>query len=299
MTALDPTTGAIKWMHPTSGWVIPALAVANGLVFAAAEDTIEVLDAANGQVVWEYSTGGYLYSAPTIAGGILYVASTDGNLYAFSAGPYPDNTTAYAVPTVGSNPPQFTPFRTPQPAERLEGAEQCFDDTGKCAHGIFLQYWQANGGLDRFGPAVTDELNEAGRTVQYFRNAYFQTYTTGDGTTGVRLGALDWRLFYPTPGDKYFDRTGPITGDTYFDQTGHNLAEPFLTFWHEHGEVALLGYPVSEPFTQFNVVTRQDRLVQFFERSSLELITAGDGTQHIEVGPLGLQHYLERYGALP
>ena len=27
VTALDPTTGAIKWMHPTSGWVLPALSV--------------------------------------------------------------------------------------------------------------------------------------------------------------------------------------------------------------------------------------------------------------------------------
>ena len=55
----------------------------------------------------------------------------------------------------------------PVPAVRLSGGEKCFGATGRCMHGIFLGYWQAHGGLDRFGYPVTDELAEGGRTVQY------------------------------------------------------------------------------------------------------------------------------------
>ena len=299
VTALDPSTGAIKWLHPTSGWVIPALAVANGLVFAAAEDTVEVLDASNGQLLWEFATGGYLYAAPTVAGGVLYVASTDGNLFAFSAGPYPDNTTAFAVPTVGSDPPGFTPFRTPQPGARQEGEEQCFDATSKCVRGPLLQFWRTNGGLHRFGPAATDELNEAGRTVQYFRNAYIQSYTEPDGQLGARMGPLDFRLFYPIPKDERFDHAEPISGTTYVSETGHNLPEPFLTFWRTNGEVSSLGYPVSEPLTEYNVVDGQTKRVQYFERARLEIIKGEDGSEHVELGALGLERYLRRYGKLP
>ena len=299
VTALDPSTGQVKWQHPTSGWVIPAIAVANGLVFAAAQDTVEVINAATGALVWEYSTEGTIYSAPTVAGGILYVASTDGNIYAFTASPYSDNPTAYAVPTIGANPPQFTPFRTPVPAPPLDGDKQCFDDTGKCVRGAFLAFWNANGALDRFGPAVTDELNEGGRTVQYFRNAYLQMYTQPDGTPGVRPGPLDYRLFYYTPEDVHFDRADPLSGTTYVPETGHNLPEPFLTFWRTHGEVASLGYPVSEPLSEFNVVDKQTHRVQYFERARLEIVTGPDGAEHVQIGALGLQHYLQRYGKLP
>lgn len=82
-------------------------------------------------------------------------------------------------------------------------------------------------------------------------------------------------------------------------ETDHNLPEPFLTYWRTHGEVASLGYPVSEPLTEYNVVDRQTKRVQYFERARLEIVTDPDGTQHLEIGALGLQHYLQRYGKLP
>jgi outer membrane protein assembly factor BamB len=298
VTALDPTTGAVKWIHPTSGWVIPALAVANGLVVAGAEDTVEVLNAATGDLLWEYATDGPLYAPPTIAGGILYIASTDGYVYAFSAGPYPDKTAAYQVGSVGSNPPGFTPFRTPVPAQPLQGEEQCFDNK-LCVRGAFLQFFRDKGGINRFGPPATSELNEAGRTVQYFRNAVLQLYIKEGGTPEVRQQSLDYRLEYYTPHDQHFERTDPIPNTTYFDQTGHNVPEPFISFWHANGEVAGLGYPVSEPLTEYNVVDGQTHRAQYFERARLEVIKSADGTEHVEIGAIGLQRYLQRYGKLP
>jgi outer membrane protein assembly factor BamB len=298
--ALDPGSGAIKWMHPTTGAVLPALAAANGLVVAASDDTVEVVHAATGELLWEYATEGIVYAAPTIAGGMLYVASTDGYVYAFSAGPYEGETAAFNVDAVGSNPPFFTPFRKPVEAARLPGPEECFEETGKCARGDFLQFWRERGGLERFGPAVTNELNEAGRTVQYFRNAVLQIHPKweGDGTE-VRFGKLDFRLAYPTPKDERFDPAQPLPDATFVKETNHNIPEPFYTYWREHGDVPNLGYPVSEPLDEYNVVDGQTRRVQHFERSRLEIVKDEDGTERVSLGSLGLQKYRQRYGELP
>jgi polyvinyl alcohol dehydrogenase (cytochrome) len=339
--ALDPSTGARKWIHPTSGWVIPALAVANGLVVAAGDDTVEVLHAATGELLWEYATEATIYAAPTIAGGTLYVASTDGHVYAFSAQPYPDNPQPYEIQQVGSNPPNFTPFRKPVPAPPRPGPQECFPDTGKCVRGDFLQFWQERGGLERFGPAVTDELNEAGRTVQYFRNAVLEIRPRPDGQgTEVRFTKLDYRLFTykeyqpederfqpaePLPGASLWagdpaspglasppahedpptthpiQPGQPLTGTTavYFRETRHNLPEPFLSFWRAHGEVAGIGYPVSEPFDEFIMVDGAVRRVQYFERARLEIVKDQNGTERVAFGALGLHRYLHRYGTLP
>ena len=298
--ALDPTTGAVKWIHPTTGSVIPALAVANGLVAAAGDDTVEVLDAATGSVLWEYATEATIYAPPTIAGGVLYVASNDGYLYAFSAGPYGDSKAAYKVPPVGSNPPGFTPFRMPVAAAKLTGDEQCFQDTGKCTRGDFLQFWRDKGGLERFGPAVTDELDEAGRTVQYFRNAELELHPKADGSGNeVRIGKLDFRLFYYKPKDEHFDPAQPISGSTFITQTNHNVSGPFLTYWKSHGDVAALGYPVSEVFDEYSVLDEKVHTVQYFERSRLELTKNVDGSEQVVLGALGLQKYKQRYGKLP
>jgi polyvinyl alcohol dehydrogenase (cytochrome) len=300
--ALDPTTGAIKWIHPTSGWVLAALAAANGLIAAAGDDTVEVLNAATGDLLWEYATEGTIYAAPTIAGGVLYVASTDGHVYAFSAGPYPDNPDAYKVGQVGSNPPGFTPFRKPVEAPTSDRVEQCFDNSKFCIGGDFQQFWNERGGLERFGLPVTKELVEAGRTVQYFRNAVLERHLKPDGSgTEVRIGRLDFRLAYPTPKDERFEPAQPISAtNTFFiPETHHNLPEPILTYWREHGDVANLGYPVSEPFDETNLIDGQTRRVQYFERSRLEIVKGEDGTEHVEVGALGLWKYQSRYGALP
>jgi polyvinyl alcohol dehydrogenase (cytochrome) len=300
--ALDPTTGAVRWMHPTSGWVIAALAAANGMVVAAGDDTVEVLNAATGELLWEYATGGTLYAAPTIAGGALYVASTDGYVYAFGAGPYPDKATAYKVGQVGSNPPGFTPYRKPVEAPTTERNEQCFDETQRCIGGDFQQFWLERGELERFGPPVTKELVEAGRTVQYFRNAVLERHPKPDGIgTEVRIGRLDFRLAYPSPEDERFEAAQPISGTNtaFIPETNHNLSEPFLTYWREHGDVVNLGYPVSESFDRTDPIDGQTLRVQYFERSRLEIVKGADGTEQVAVGALGLWKYQSRYGALP
>jgi polysaccharide biosynthesis protein PslG len=204
------------------------------------------------------------------------------------------------VDQVGSEPPPFSPFRKLVEAPRLPGEEQCYGDTGKCAHGDFLAFWRDHGGLERFGPAVTGELNEAGRTVQYFRNATLELHPKNDGQgTEVRYGKLDFRLAYYGLEDKNFGPAQPISGATYIKETQHNLQEPFLAYWRAHGDIANLGYPVSEPFDETDIIDGQTRHVQYFERSRLDLTVGQDGIGHVSPGALGLHKYQQRYGKLP
>lgn len=52
--------------------------------------------------------------------------------------------------------------------------QRWFAETGHSVGGAFWQFWQANGGLPIFGYPLTDELTEAGQTVQYFERAVFE-----------------------------------------------------------------------------------------------------------------------------
>jgi hypothetical protein len=280
--------------------VIPALTAANGLVFAAGGDTLEVMRADTGELLWEHAVESDMYAPPTISEGTLFAASSYGHVFAFSAGPYPDDAKTYKIGKEGTNPPAFTAFRKPVPAAKLQGEEQCFSDTGKCARGDFLKFWRDNGGQERFGPAVTDELDEAGRTVQYFRNAVLAIYPKGDGPGNeVRYAKMDFRLFYFSKQNPFFDATSARQGATFVPQTNHNLTEPFLTYWKMHGDVAALGYPVSEPFDEFQKLDGKVHTVQYFERSRLEVVKDADGTQHVVLGALGLEKYMQRYGVMP
>ncbi len=71
----------------------------------------------------------------------------------------------------------------------------------------------------------------------------------------------------------------------YFSATGHHLAEPFLSFWRQHGGVRIFGYPLSEAHD------REGLLVQYFERARMEAPLGCAGVRECPV-------QLTRVGAL-
>ncbi|MEZ4521739.1 MAG: polysaccharide deacetylase family protein [Thermomicrobiales bacterium] len=52
-------------------------------------------------------------------------------------------------------------------------------------------------------------------------------------------------------------------GPAYVPETGHHIYEPFLSVWRQY-DLAILGYPVSEPIEQDGMI------VQYFERARFE-----------------------------
>lgn len=66
-----------------------------------------------------------------------------------------------------------------------------FPQTGHALSNGFLSYWRDRGGVGTFGYPLSEELQENGRTVQYFERARFEVVpATAEGPTSVGLGQI-------------------------------------------------------------------------------------------------------------
>ena len=79
-----------------------------------------------------------------------------------------------------------------------------FGETSHGLGGLFLEYWNAHGGLDIFGYPISDEIPEVledGRiyTVQYFERARMELHPERDAGDQVMLGLLGRALFLNEP----------------------------------------------------------------------------------------------------
>ncbi len=148
-----------------------------------------------------------------------------------------------------SNPPADTRF---------------YPQTGHSVSFGFKRFFDTRGGLDLFGYPTTEEIKEAGWTVQYFQRARFEYHPEFAGTPyEVELGLLGDLTAQQT--GLSFSKAGPASGARFYPQTSHNLSGPFLTYFDSRGGLDIFGYPTSEPFQ------RAGFTVQYFQRSRLEL----------------------------
>jgi len=80
--ALDARTGALLW-QVVIGATVNSPAVANGVIYAASQNSLYALNAATGTILWSYPTDGNNFSSPAVANGIVFLNS-ELTLYAFS-----------------------------------------------------------------------------------------------------------------------------------------------------------------------------------------------------------------------
>ena len=69
-----------------------------------------------------------------------------------------------------------------------------FAQTGHTLSGAFLDFWRKNGGLARFGYPISEQAQEAGKTVQYFERARFEVATGQEAKGPVQLGLIGTEL---------------------------------------------------------------------------------------------------------
>jgi hypothetical protein len=95
-------------------------------------------------------------------------------------------------------------FLRPEPFESRPGLRY-FPETGFGVGGLFLQFWEENGGLMSFGYPISAEFDEVqpdGRAfrVQYFERARFELHPEAAGTPYVvQLGLLGSALYFGEP----------------------------------------------------------------------------------------------------
>ncbi|HJZ46438.1 MAG TPA: glycosyl hydrolase [Roseiflexaceae bacterium] len=174
---------------------------------------------------------------------------------------------------------------------------QFFPESGHSLRGSFQAYWEANGGLSRFGYPLTEEIvePEAGHgrphVVQYFERARFEYFPENAGTPyEVQLGPLGAAILSRFGVDW---QTQPKVADAppdcvFFEPTGHSLCPPFRERWEQLGGLALLGQPITQPFQATRADNGQPYTVQYFERARFEYFAENAGTPYeVQLGLLG------------
>ncbi|MCL5256230.1 MAG: DUF11 domain-containing protein [Chloroflexi bacterium] len=114
---------------------------------------------------------------------------------------WPENKPPYNV-LVSDLGRQLYPADPPVPAGPSTYGHRYFAETGHWVHGLFLDYWQANGGLMMFGYPITEQYDQDGVLIQVFERARMEYHPENQGTPYVvQLGLL---------GEEYLRSTGRI-----------------------------------------------------------------------------------------
>jgi uncharacterized protein YkwD len=152
--------------------------------------------------------------------------------------------------------------------------------------GSFLQFFDANGGLGMFGYPISDPVNENGRTVQYFERQRFEYHSEAEGTSHVvQLSRLGAELAPESARSQLTKSFASQANNLYFKESGHSLRGPFLDYWRAHGGVRVLGFPITEQYSENGL------LVQYFERARMEYHPEiGSGARGVQLGLLGRQY---------
>lgn len=162
-----------------------------------------------------------------------------------------------------------------------------FPETGHTLANGFLSYWEQNGGLAIFGYPLTNEIQQHGTTMQYFERARFEWHPgAAPDNYDVLLGLLGDEVTAKrrAAGEAPFQPVAANDACTYFAPTGHNLCNPFSDYWNANGGLAIIGYPISEAFSEGGFT------VQYFERARFEYHPENAGTPYaVLLGRLGAQ----------
>ncbi|MDE2816611.1 MAG: hypothetical protein OXK81_07920 [Chloroflexota bacterium] len=156
-----------------------------------------------------------------------------------------------------------------------------FPETGASVSFGFKRFFEERGGVEIFGYPITPEIQEGGRTVQYFQRARFEYHPEHAGTRyEVQLGLLGDIL---TSGRTFPKATpvGTTENQRYFPETGHIVSGAFLRFFNTRGKLDIFGYPTSE------VIQENGKTVQYFQRSRFEYYPQLPETHQITLGLLG------------
>lgn len=179
-----------------------------------------------------------------------------------------------------------------------------FPVTGHHVAGDLLEFWRENGGIERIGYPVSEEIRDGERGRQYFERGVIE-YAPSTGLTFGRLGAeaaQDRReaAFRPITREEF----GSDRADRrFFAETGYGVTGPFARFWETNGGVGRFGFPVSAALQEPVGENRAMITVQYFERGRLELYgdqvrIANLGRELVMAKRLGAEPVAQRLGAV-
>lgn len=136
-----------------------------------------------------------------------------------------------------------------------------FDESGHSVRGVFLEFFEDNGGVAIFGYPITEAFErQDGWLVQYFQRACFE-WDMDSSAQYVQLMPLGLALRDPAPPkpSKMFS-----VAERYFPETGQAVGWEFLDFYEAKGGRAIFGIPIT------GLLIEDGRTVQYFENARFE-----------------------------
>jgi hypothetical protein len=210
--------------------------------------------------------------------------------------------TSIPAPTTGT--PVAPTVAPTVPAVPIPGtATRTFPETGKTTSGLFLEYWDAHGGLSQQGYPISgmfgevSDLNGQPYTVQYFERAVFEYHPENQPPFNVllsQLGTFQYKRKYKDGAPNQQPNTS--AGSVVFPETGKRVGGKFLAYWREHGGLAQQGLPISEEFVEKSDLDGKEYLVQYFERAVLEYHPENQPPFDVLLSQLGTFQYKRKYG---
>ncbi len=191
-----------------------------------------------------------------------------------------------------------------------------FPETGKTVQGKFLSYWNANGGLARFGYPISEPIEEPYYVrllymglpdhvytethyliAQYFERVKLEYYPRRSPSYNdiemPLLGVFQYQEKYAGAGPVQVPNTE--AGSVLSEETGKRIGGKFLQYWQAHGDVPVLGLPISDEFQETSSVDGRQYKVQYFERAVMEYHPENAPPYDILLSLLGPSSYTQRY----
>lgn len=230
---------------------------------------------------------------------------------------WPGAGTTAKAPSLPSNTKTTLAFTKQPPPAQPTSPEWVpplyFPETGHYAYGLFRDYWNNFGGLEIFGYPLTEQRLEGDLWVQYYERARFEyhpeyakTIAGWDKLTAAeklkyqiqitRLGAdvvnkMTNGKGYPSIDPLYLNGLDYI----YFTETRQAIWGPIKDYWVSHNGLTNFGYPMSKPLQEVSSIDGKTYLVQYFERTRLEVHPEYAGTQHeVLLGLMGKELLVSR-----
>jgi len=167
-----------------------------------------------------------------------------------------------------------------------------FAETGHYVCDEFLEFFEAQGGLEIFGYPLTETFEEPrlGLKVQYFQRVRMEVHPHAPGSYEVLRGPLVDELGYHFPPASP-DQIPVFNSDIhhYYPETGHVVSYAFLAYFRNEGGVGTFGYPLSE------FIDEDGHIVQYFQWARMEWHPEDPSGPQMRLTNLG-EIYLERFG---
>jgi hypothetical protein len=160
----------------------------------------------------------------------------------------------------------------------------------------FAAPYQQLGGVAALGYPITEQFIEKSaidgkwRWTQYFEKGvleYHPDLPEGSRFLSASLGAARLNQKYGGNPPISLARLVPGTAVYVFPQTKHTVRGAFLKRWHEGGEVARYGYPLSEAFLEKSDADGHSYIVQYFERAVMEYHPEKKPPYDVQLAALG------------